>query len=192
MVSDDEHAIQGSGIEVDMMPFTIKGRYSVPDSGITEVEFTLLYENGDPTEYYKGHMDESGSLVGYQGYTKDVSEKNYASLFILRHVPAEIMAYRPSPADLNENKPRALWRFARDVILMQTRRKLFSWSHFKGRRDCRRRYIKLNIQNWYYGRPLTNEERTEFLTFRRSLLPADALYYLSMRIRLIEIIPGHL
>ena len=191
-VPDDEFGIQGSGVEVDAQSYTIKGKYSISDSGTTEVQFTILFEGGDPTEYFKGHLDENGSLVGYQGYMEDVSEENHASLFILRNIPTEVMAYRPSPAEFSENKARALWKFALDVVMMQTRRKLFSWSFFKERRDRRRRYIELNIQYWYYGRPLIEEEWKEFLVFRRSLLPADALYYLSMRKRIIEIVPSHL
>ena len=193
-VPDDENEIQGSGmLAYDYSSaYTIKGKYSTSNGGDTEVRFTIHHKGGDYQEYFNGHLDENGSLVGYQDYTEDVSEKNHNNLFILRRVPAEVMAYRPSPAELSENKPRALWRFVLGVVRMRTLRKLFSWSFFKERRDVRKRYIELNIRYWFYGKPLSDDEMKELVAFRRLHLPADALYYLTLRNHVMEVTPNHL
>ena len=189
-VPDNPSALHGSGVDVDALLYTIEGQHSISDQGVTEVRFTVSYDSGDPTEYFVGHLDHNGALVGHQGYAEDVSEENHSCLFVFRNVPAEIMAWYPSPTELEQNKPRALWKFALEAVMMQIRRKGFSWKYFKERRDHRRRYIELSMRSVIgSGPPLSVEENTEFLKLLKSLLPIDALYYLSARKRMVEIGP---
>ncbi|CAL1709515.1 unnamed protein product [Somion occarium] len=190
-VPDDENAFQASGVDYDADPYTLKGHYSQAENGVIEAEFIITYESGYATEYYKGHLDEAGSFTGFKGVDENVSEDNHSSLFIFRRISPEIMVHRPSPMELASNKYRALWKFALEAVVTQTRRRLWSWSFFRERRDLRKRYIELNIRLWEFGPPLDEEERAAFLASRRALIPYDALFYLSIRKHMLSIIPKH-
>ncbi|KAK7683622.1 hypothetical protein QCA50_013460 [Cerrena zonata] len=191
-VPENDYAFRASGVDYDLDSYVLEGTYSISDDGVVEVDFQITYESGSPQEYYKGRIDEKGSLIGFKGFSPDnVTEDNYASRFIVRRIPPDIMVHRPSPMEFEENAPRALWRFARDTIMMQTRRKMWSWSYFRGRRDLRRRYVELNIRTWEYGPPPSSEETEEFLASRKALIPDDALMALNIRKELLRTLPKH-
>lgn len=53
--------------------------------------------------------------------------------------------FRPAPALLEDNKPKALWRFALDAIGSEVHEKnrKWSWGYFAERRDDRKDYVRL-------------------------------------------------
>ncbi|KAI3625696.1 hypothetical protein CBS9595_001057 [Malassezia furfur] len=58
---------------------------------------------------------------------------------------AQYRAFRPSAAQLEENRPRALFQFAAKAIVNEVHQKhrVWSWDYFKERRDMRREYVRL-------------------------------------------------
>ena len=190
---DKDQAFRASGVDYDSDAYVLEGTYSTSANGVIEVEFQITYESGIAQEFYKGHVDEAGSLVGYQGFSaENVTEENHASQFIVRRISPDIMVHRPSPMEFTENKALALWKFARDAILHQIRREMWSWSYFRNRRDIMRRYVELNIRTWDYGPPPSDEERDEFLATRKALVPEDAIAALRRRNGLMRTLPKHL
>ena len=180
-----------AGHRLNTGPYKLTGSCSKDEDGTLRVKFQTAFENGKGTEYFIGHVDEQGSLVGYRSWSDDVSVEKHNAQFIFRRVPPEIMCMRPSPAELSENKYRSFWRFACKAVLREVRRSRWSWSYFSERRNIRTRYIKLNINVWTYGRSLTDEETVEFLLHRRSLTPSESVFYRSIRDQMLVTIPKH-
>ena len=58
---------------------------------------------------------------------------------------AQYRAFRPSVAQLEENRPRALFQFAAKAIVNEVHQKhrVWSWDYFRERRDQRREYVHL-------------------------------------------------
>lgn len=180
-----------AGSLIDSGPYTLAGKCSKDDDGRIRVSFQLTYEEGKGTEYFLGHLDDNDSIVGYRSWAEDVSESKFDEMFILRRVSPEIMRLRPSPAELKATKYRSLWQFAIQHALQEVQRKAWSWSHFAARRRIRKRYIKLNISYWTYGRSLTAEEQVEFLACRKALTPSESIFYRSIREYLLTTMPRH-
>ncbi|TCD65461.1 hypothetical protein EIP91_002675 [Steccherinum ochraceum] len=177
--------------EIDPGPFKLSGSCSKGEDGVLKVTWQVEYEEGKGTEHFIGHFDEQGSIVGYRSWSEDVSEAKHDTLFIYRRIPAEVMVLRPSPSELSANKYRALWQFAIKYARREVTKKAWSWSYFAERRRIRERYIKLNIQHWWYGRSLTDEEHVEFLECRKALTTAESLFYRSIREYAMAIMPKH-
>ncbi|KAH8102306.1 hypothetical protein BXZ70DRAFT_891052, partial [Cristinia sonorae] len=173
--------------------FVISGRcYQEADNDTILVTFTMSYPStGFGDEYWEGQIDESGSLVGYMGMYPYPATYSESKRFVFRRIPGEIMALRPSPGSLMDNKARSMWQFAIDAVLYNVRRRLWSWSFFKARRDHRHRYLSLNLAYWSFGRRPEGEEYMEFLRMRKAVLPQDANLIRSMRDRLLDTMPNH-
>lgn len=64
---------------------------------------------------------------------------------MLPNVIPQYRKYRPSTKQIEENKPRALLRFAGTAILAEVRerRHRWTWPYFAQRRDDRHRYVDL-------------------------------------------------
>lgn len=57
----------------------------------------------------------------------------------------EYRAFRPSQAEIDDNKNRALWKFAINAIKTEVHEKnrKWSWAYFEERRDDRKAYVEL-------------------------------------------------
>lgn len=120
--------------------FTILGGYTKKEDGSIEYNFSRTYAARLSKTYFTGTLAEDGNtLAGSWGYNDD--EKPYHFLF--KRVPAETLIARPPPAEFEENKIRALWKYALTAVHNEVRRKLFSWSYLKERRDIRHEYLRL-------------------------------------------------
>ncbi|THH29709.1 hypothetical protein EUX98_g4473 [Antrodiella citrinella] len=162
------------------------------EEGVIRFNFSMSYPNTTAQDdHWSGHLDENGSLVGYTGWQWRPAEYSHDQQFILRRLPAEIMALRPSPAEFVDNKYRSLWQFAINATICQVRKKWWSWSFFKERRNNRQRYLLLNIANWTYGRRPEGEEFAEFMRMRKGILAQDGPLIRSMRDHLSNTLPCH-
>jgi hypothetical protein len=141
-----------------------------------------------PDEYFEGVFDTaSKSIVG------SCSPEEHATTFsngaYLSQQPPEVLVCRPHPGlladdpELGTNRYRSLWRFALDAVLLQVRRKMWSWSYFRYRRNNRKRYLELKIRSDCYGKPLADEEIMELFAVQKTLLPADARCLLSQAVK---------
>lgn len=185
--SSDQSEFEASGRHYGAT-YQLTGKCVRDDKGIVRVAFTIKYSQEFRTKYYDGYLTEDGSIVGYQGW--HLGARQYP--FILKKTPAEIMCHRPSPLEFRRNKPCALWKFACEASRNEARKRLWSWSFFKQRRDTRIQQIQYDIRNYTpYGRPLDTRERAEWATIRQAMTTVDARFFRSIRDDQLRILPGH-
>ncbi|CAL1709434.1 unnamed protein product [Somion occarium] len=168
----------------------LAGNCSANDRHEIEVKFAISFANSRDQEYFEGRIVGSGALVGYMSWSENVMD-TWRQQFIFRQLPADIMAYHPSPQEMAANPSRARWQFAIQSTLHTVRKRRWSWSYFSERQKNRKRYIDLNIAYWTYGRRPVGEEYAEFVQRYRSLTPSEACFYRSIRDHLLDVIPRH-
>ncbi len=85
-------------------------------------------------------FDELGFALDDEQYRDLIS---VTDLFHFYTRQAQYRRFRPSPQALKENRPRALLRFAGQAILNEVheRHRVWSWEHFRERRDDRKAYV---------------------------------------------------
>lgn len=138
--SADNGSYEASDTAAHGTAYTILGGYTKKEDGSVEYNFTRTYAARLKKMYFTGTLNEDGdTLAGSWGYEDD--EKTYRFLF--KRIPAETLISRPPPAEFEENKVRALWKYALTAVHNEVRRKMFSWSYLKERRDIRREYLQL-------------------------------------------------
>ena len=119
------------------------GAYHRLENNSAEYRFTLSFDTTasfesdslvEDKEFYVGHLsDEGNTLSGIWGN----SGSDVKNPFLFKRISPDILVARPSPAAFRENKTRALWNYAITAALNEARRKLFTWSYIKERRDRR-------------------------------------------------------
>lgn len=87
-------------------------------------------------------FEELGFALDDEQYRDVIS---VADLFHFYTRQAQYRKFRPSPEELQENKPRALLRFAGKAILNEVhqRHRVWTWDYFRERRDDRKEYVEL-------------------------------------------------
>lgn len=138
--SADSNTYEASGVAAHGTGFTILGGYTTKEDGSVEYHFSRVYAARMKKTYFRGTLDEDGvTLSGTWGYSDD--KRPYE--FWFKRTAPEILIARPPPAEFKENKVRALWSYALTYARNEAQRKLWSWSHFKKRRDIRKEYLEL-------------------------------------------------
>ncbi|CCM04671.1 uncharacterized protein FIBRA_06857 [Fibroporia radiculosa] len=138
--------------------------------------------------YITGQLNENKTMI--HGTFRGEYTGWKGSFFFSRMSP-EILSFRPSPAEMRENKTRALWRFACSAIRQQILRERYAWSFFKKRRDTRQRYIELTFRT-SYGRGLNADEREELCNIARIISPSDGRYYYSIMVHQEQVVCVHI
>lgn len=87
-------------------------------------------------------FEELGFALDDEQYRDVIS---VADLFHFYTRQAQYRKFRPSAEELEENRPRALLRFAGKAILNEVheRHRVWSWDYFRERRDDRKEYVEL-------------------------------------------------
>ena len=76
------------------------------------------------TEYWRLALSEDGStLIGDNDIVPDFSGPNRCHVVMKKDIPVEVMAFYPSPKQLETNKARAWWQFAISAIRSQVRQR---------------------------------------------------------------------
>ena len=182
---DDENGKHWQDSESATQYFKAVGRANRGDFAIDgqcrEVDgvMKLSWKRSFPTQHYPpqfwdGVWDPATSTISGTCGLDDMATSHPAS-FVFKRMTPEHTCFMPAPLDLEENKPRALWGFAIAAVLNDVRRKRYSWTFFKERRDNRKRYIELLIR-LNYGE-LNEEEQWELARIRQTLTAADARLY---------------
>ncbi|RPD54176.1 hypothetical protein L227DRAFT_580748 [Lentinus tigrinus ALCF2SS1-6] len=139
--SADHGSYEAGAVGAHGTAFTVLGGYRTKEDGTIEYSFTRTYAARIKKSYFVGTLDEDGvTLSGKWGYSL---EKMDTAFWFKRGVAPEILVARPPPAEFEENKIRALWNYALTYSLDEARRRLYSWSYFKERRDMRTEYLEL-------------------------------------------------
>ncbi|KAL6299183.1 hypothetical protein BKA93DRAFT_612607 [Sparassis latifolia] len=176
-VSADGQSIEGSGKTPEGTAYAVSGTTETDSEGQVSYHLIQKYTTQFSTKCFRGHLDEEGTMLqGVWGYgSADGSDDD----FVMSRLAPEVLIYRPSPREFAENRIKALWKFALSEVEARVHRQICSWSHFKQRRDIRKRYIRLLTRKCDFGCPLEGDE-DELTRCRKSLTPADARFYLTL------------
>ncbi|TBU55048.1 hypothetical protein BD310DRAFT_934540 [Dichomitus squalens] len=138
--SMDHKTYEASANGANGTDYNLIGDYTTKDDGTVEYNISRSYIARFRKSYWTGRLEDDGeTLSGRWGYEKD--DQPYTFLF--KRVPPEVLVDRPHPKEFKENRIRALWKYALTVVRNDVRRKMFSWSYIKERRDLRLEYLKL-------------------------------------------------
>ncbi|KAJ7093996.1 hypothetical protein B0H15DRAFT_905027 [Mycena belliarum] len=163
--------------------FKITGECRAADEpGSVEFSFRRSFHARYQTQYFSGKWDcATETLTGTVGLEDDPS-KHY-SAFELKRIPPEYMCFWPSPAELEANRPCALWRFAIAAVRSDIRRERWAWSLIKERGENRRRFVELYIRSsgsTVFGTPLTPLEWQELGRIKKTFSTADSRFLHSL------------
>ncbi|KAI0932190.1 hypothetical protein AcW2_000882 [Taiwanofungus camphoratus] len=122
-------------------------------------------------------FDEIGVLLDDNQYRDIISLVDMYHFYTRQH---QYQKYRPPIDKLEENRPRALLRFAGSAVLdeVRERRRKWTWSYFAERRDDRHRYVELFKRKQLS--PLAETESSEFDALERKLTYEDIRFYRSI------------
>lgn len=181
----------------DLQVLNARGTVKAEADGTVFYDFSAQY---DPARCFHGYIQDEACT-----WTGTWEQGASSGTFIFKRIAPEIMCFRPSPAAIQANKPQAFWQYAMSAILHQVRRRLFSWSFFRSRRDVRRKYLELALPEHRHmdsegdrpfealcvlevGHPRGRAELDELRCCQQALTTADARFYDTI----IKTVPVHL
>ncbi|KAA1470668.1 hypothetical protein DENSPDRAFT_798038 [Dentipellis sp. KUC8613] len=158
-VSEEEPDGSFAGFGLDNVgKFMFKGSR---DQEKMELTKTYTLEVG-PVDEFKGTFNDSLDRVEGEWSTPDEGDGGF---FLLKK-PLVYVVCRPADAEFEANKPRALWKFAMNAATRIARRKVFTWSAVRERRDMRRRFLELHLRSdEFRGLEQDEYEELEHLNF---------------------------
>ncbi|KAK7694663.1 hypothetical protein QCA50_001851 [Cerrena zonata] len=161
------HGNQSPEHQFILQPVTGEGRIKMNnqvDKEIPRFDVQLLF-------------DQIGVLLDDNQYRDVISLVDMYHFYIRQH---QYQKYRPLQKELDENKPRALLRFATTAILeeVRDRKKKWTWTYFAERRDDRHRYVDLFKQK-QMG-PLTPPNTSTLEALEKKLSYEDIRFYRSI------------
>ena len=143
------------------------------ENDTTVYSVTITYNSGNlMDEYYRLYLSPDGNTLAGKGcFSQDVNDPNAFTVTMKRDVPPEIMAFYPTSVALEENKARALWKFATDATLFQVQQRNFSTRFVRSRLEKRRRLASLSLRR--ASGPLHPDDVDEFAELLRNVTPAE-------------------
>ena len=144
----------------------IVGRWGPPDME-DDVPLLSAAEGSNP-------VDRPGEGIDGNGL-----ETNAAEVLVLKGTfslvrrPVDYFLYRPSDAEFQENRPKALWKMARNAAKDWYRSRNLTWDTLRERRDRQNRYTELLLKREAQGMLYDPEEVTEWATIIQQTHPND-------------------
>ena len=169
--------------------FSITGTFKHPHVSLIAVYMNMqplganvtkrLFE-GVVTENYRDITGKCGPFMENREENNDVGEEvRFLGTFKLNRRSLAYAHLRPSEVAFQNNKPRALWKFALDSTLHALSGNTLRWSLLNTRRDQRQRFIALFIES-QQDRPLDSKLAKEYSILQESLSEMDLRYYYSL------------
>ncbi|KAI0767749.1 hypothetical protein C8Q74DRAFT_1318273 [Fomes fomentarius] len=139
--SAERNVYEASDISWRGVSFTVFGGHTTDSDGTVVYHFSAVFTGRvASTFHFRVTLDEDGTtLSGMWG----TSEDHLVYEFWLKRTRPDILVARLPPADFRENKVGALWKYALTYAHNHARRRLWSWSYFKQRRDLQTKYLEL-------------------------------------------------
>jgi hypothetical protein len=141
-----EDQLEASSLH-DNVPYTATASVT-QEGGHSKIKVVIRYANF-VVQYLTGFLQaKSTIIVGSQG--EDEDESTHENRFIWTCASDELMRLRPLPPYMvpnkydegeEPNKSRAMFDYAIRAVIFQNRKKSWSWSYFKERRDNRVRFL---------------------------------------------------
>lgn len=171
--SSDEYSPQHYRGHFDLAAQEITGTYE--EDGEEDED-----EDGEEDEGEDGEEDESEDEDEDDQEDEKEKEKAKKKVFSFRRTAGALMYLRPSPAELLSNRPRALWKFALEVVQYQVHRDSWSLQYFLDRFTHRKRFISLHSRSCALGKALDKAEEKELQRLRWRVDVADCRFYHSL------------
>lgn len=154
--------------------YKITGKWSpASEDGKIPIEMKIVYPTKWADIELTGVFDpEENSLRGTLAVFSPDRPKGE---FVFKRDP-NLVRFYPAPSVINARKR---WEFATTSVLDRIRREAWSLAYVLKRIRDGKRYKELSLR-FNYGRPLTEEESTEFDSFLPVLYEADARFYASL------------
>ncbi|KAI0094888.1 vacuolar protein sorting-associated protein 13 [Irpex rosettiformis] len=148
-----------------------------PVSGQGRVKMNKTSDKDTPRFDIQLLFDEIGVLLDDNQYRDAISLVDMYHFYIRQH---QYHKYRPALEEFKENRPKALWKFARAAILeeVRDRHRRWTWSYFAERRDDRRHYVEL-FKSKQLG-PLSPQDLGLFDALEKKLSYEDLRFYRSI------------
>ncbi|KAH9942219.1 uncharacterized protein BXZ73DRAFT_41008 [Epithele typhae] len=149
------------------------GTYTKAEDGTTTYSIKRVnrWSDSSPEFYSLALSPDGGTLVGVCGSNPDLTGL-VLPVCLKKDFDYDIMAFYPTSQDLDNNKPRALWRFASRAVLNRIRARNFSWEYVRDRMQ-RRRTLAAFIYRSIRGPPLQPSDEKIRLSLVNSSTPAD-------------------
>ncbi|KZT02705.1 vacuolar protein sorting-associated protein 13 [Laetiporus sulphureus 93-53] len=166
---------QGSISQGDYMPnhqFILK-----PVTGEGRIMMNHELTKDTPRFDVQLFFNEIGVLLDDNQYRDAISLVDMYHFYMRQH---QYQRYRPSTEEFEQNRPRALIRFAGRAILdeVHERRRRWAWAYFAERRDDRHRYLELFKKKQL--NPLSDPEAAELTSLEEKLSYEDLRFYRSI------------
>jgi hypothetical protein len=159
------------------------GQPSTEQSPPCDIEITV--EGPTPSERETGEVKEHGdgdedddklSQVDsiHSGARTDATEVFAdGGTFSLVRRPLDYFLYRPSDAEFQESRPKALWKMVRNAAKQWYRSRHLIWDVLRERRDRRHRYMELFLKQEDVGRLYDSDEAAEWAKITCQTHPTD-------------------
>jgi hypothetical protein len=161
---------------------TITGSWSKGEDDVMLIKFKFKLSISSTLwapMFFNGRFDpEHDALTGVWG--RSAKLEGSMGIMEFRRIPPRYLTVYPSINELQDGKPRALWRFAISAVRNDIRREHWTWSYFSQRRDDRKTVVSLLVRSRWFGRPLSADETVSLRVITRRLIPSDACFYDSM------------
>ncbi|KAH9835542.1 vacuolar protein sorting-associated protein 13 [Rhodofomes roseus] len=123
-------------------------------------------------------FDEIGVILDDNQYRDAISLVDMYHFYMRQH---QYQKFRPKAEQLNENRPRALLKFAGRAILdeVHEHRRRWTWAYFAERRNERHRYVEL-FKKKQQNALVDPQEQRELDAFEKKLSYEDIRFYRSI------------
>lgn len=192
---NEDNTFVGGGSD-SLSGFTIKGKLNERRISFLK-EYDRLVQRRKTSWFYSGKINNTfDAITGKWGdpslaqaessqandnedddpKNSETDREDFLGRFTVQKKSAEFVRFRPSDKEFEENKPRALWKFALNAVMDSVSRRVLTWSTLKKRRDDRRLFINLWME--YEDNGLRNREDNEDLQMlQRQLSAVDLRLY---------------
>ncbi len=148
-----------------------------PVSGEGRLVLNKKVDNDTPKTDAELFFDELGFVLDGDQYRDALSMVDLFHFYIRQR---EYRSFRPPQAEIDQNKNRALWKFATEAVRTEVhdRHRKWSWAYFAERRDDRKAYVRLFKQK--AQAPLQVDDNAELVELEKKLGYKDIRFYRSL------------
>src|SRR5258706_11628780 len=164
------NGLEGNGLEKQESP-----EPALP----CNIEITVEGPNGTPGEEKGEGAVDGDDGVSEAGSALSSVQTEAAEVLVIRGTfslvrrPIDYFLYRPSDAEFQESRPKALWKMVRNVARHWYHSRHLAWDTLSERRDRRIRYTALLLKREEQGSLYDSEEAAEWATITQQTHPND-------------------
>jgi hypothetical protein len=143
-------------------------------------DLKIIVEGPNDTSGKETEKEEVGDLdraseagSAHSGTQTDVTDIFQGGTFSLVRRPIDYFLYRPSDADFQESRPKALWKMVRNAASQWYRSRHLTWDALRERRDKRNRYTELLLKQREMGNLYDPNEAAEWSMIVQQTHPND-------------------